>query len=40
MQHQIDAPATGTVTELPVQIGQQVDVGTVLAVVEPESESD
>jgi propionyl-CoA carboxylase alpha chain len=36
MQHQIDAPATGIVTELPVQVGQQVDVGTVLAVVESE----
>jgi propionyl-CoA carboxylase alpha chain len=34
MQHQIDAPATGVVTDLPVQPGQQVDEGTVLAVVE------
>ncbi len=40
MQHQIDAPATGVVTELPVQVGQQVDVGAVLAVVEPETRSD
>jgi propionyl-CoA carboxylase alpha chain len=39
MQHQIDAPASGIVTELPVQVGQQVDVGAVLAVVEPESEN-
>ena len=39
MQHQIDAPATGVVTELPVQVGQQVDVGAVLAVVEPETRS-
>ena len=37
MQHQIDAPAAGTVIELPVQPGEQVDVGTVLAVVEPDS---
>jgi propionyl-CoA carboxylase alpha chain len=35
MQHQIDAPIDGVVTELPVQPGQQVDVGAVLAVVEP-----
>jgi propionyl-CoA carboxylase alpha chain len=35
MQHQINAPADGTVTELPVQQGQQVDVGAVLAVVDP-----
>jgi propionyl-CoA carboxylase alpha chain len=33
MQHQIDAPATGVVTELPVRAGQQIDVGAVLAVV-------
>jgi propionyl-CoA carboxylase alpha chain len=35
MQHQIDAPANGIVTDLPVDVGQQVDVGAVLAVVEP-----
>ena len=39
MQHQIDAPASGVVTALPVQPGQQVDVGAVLAVVESESET-
>jgi propionyl-CoA carboxylase alpha chain len=33
MQHQIVAPADGVVAELPVQQGQQVDVGAVLAVV-------
>jgi propionyl-CoA carboxylase alpha chain len=33
MQHQINAPADGVVTELPVTAGQQVDVGAVLAVV-------
>ncbi len=33
MQHQINAPAAGVVAELPVQAGQQVDVGAVLAVV-------
>ena len=36
MQHQIDAPAAGVVTELPVAAGQQVDVGTVLAVIDPD----
>ena len=40
MQHQIDAPAAGVVTELPVQPAQQVDVGAVLAVIEPESTED
>ena len=33
MQHQINAPADGVVSELPVTQGQQVDVGAVLAVV-------
>jgi propionyl-CoA carboxylase alpha chain len=33
MQHEIAAPTAGTVTELPVVVGQQVDVGAVLAVV-------
>ncbi len=33
MQHQINAPADGVVTELPVKPGQQVDVGAILAVV-------
>ncbi|MCL4163084.1 UNVERIFIED_CONTAM: hypothetical protein GTU68_013052 [Idotea baltica] len=33
MQHQISAPVTGTVTELHITEGQQVDVGAVLAVV-------
>jgi len=34
MQHTIAAPYAGTVTELPVQTGQQVGAGDVLAVVE------
>jgi propionyl-CoA carboxylase alpha chain len=34
MQHTIAAPYAGTVTELPVQTGQQVGAGEVLAVVE------
>jgi len=33
MQHRIDAPSDGVVTELPVKPGQQIDVGAVLAVV-------
>jgi propionyl-CoA carboxylase alpha chain len=33
MEHAIAAPSDGTVTELPVQPGQQVEPGTVLAVV-------
>jgi len=42
MEHTIKAPASGVLTELSVTAGQQVDVGTVLAVVEaaqPEGES-
>jgi propionyl-CoA carboxylase alpha chain len=38
MQHQINAPADGVLAELPVREGQQVDVGSVLAVVTPEEE--
>ena len=33
MEHRIAAPAGGVVTELPVTVGQQVEVGTILAVV-------
>jgi propionyl-CoA carboxylase alpha chain len=33
MQHRIDAPTDGVITELHVSVGQQVDVGAVLAVV-------
>jgi propionyl-CoA carboxylase alpha chain len=36
MEHQITAPADGVVSELPVAVGQQVGVGTVLAVVAAE----
>lgn len=36
MEHTISAPTDGVVTELPVQAGQQVDVGMVLAVVSEE----
>ncbi|MQA12365.1 MAG: ATP-grasp domain-containing protein [Pseudonocardiaceae bacterium] len=34
MEHAIAAPATGVVGELPVEVGQQVDLGAVLAVLE------
>ncbi|WP_370938684.1 biotin carboxylase N-terminal domain-containing protein [Amycolatopsis sp. cg13] len=33
MEHRISAPADGVVAELPVEVGQQVEVGAVLAVV-------
>ncbi|MCK7627555.1 ATP-grasp domain-containing protein [Streptomyces sp. RS10V-4] len=33
MEHRITAPAAGTLTALPVRPGQQVEVGTLLAVV-------
>ncbi|MFS8199421.1 acetyl/propionyl/methylcrotonyl-CoA carboxylase subunit alpha [Streptomyces sp. CWNU-52B] len=36
MEHRITAPSTGTVTALHVTPGQQVEMGTVLAVVEPD----
>jgi propionyl-CoA carboxylase alpha chain len=41
MQHTISAPYAGTVTELAAAEGQQVEAGTVLAIVEavtPESD--
>jgi propionyl-CoA carboxylase alpha chain len=36
MEHPVSAPADGQIAELRVQVGQQVQVGTVLAVIEPE----
>jgi propionyl-CoA carboxylase alpha chain len=33
MEHKISAPADGVVAALPVEVGQQVEVGAVLAVV-------
>jgi propionyl-CoA carboxylase alpha chain len=38
MQHTISAPYAGTVTELPAAEGQQVEAGSVLAVVTPEAD--
>ena len=36
MEHAVSAPAPGVITELNVVVGQQVDVGSVLAVIEGE----
>jgi propionyl-CoA carboxylase alpha chain len=38
MEHLIAAPAAGVVAELPVAAGQQVEVGSVLAVVKPKED--
>ena len=38
MQHQINAPADGLVAELHVEVGRQVELGTVLAVVKEQEE--
>ncbi|QUW91997.1 biotin carboxylase N-terminal domain-containing protein [Streptomyces sp. V17-9] len=38
MEHKITAPVTGTLTELPVSPGRQVEMGTLLAVVEGDAE--
>jgi propionyl-CoA carboxylase alpha chain len=35
MEHTIAAPAAGVLSAVNVTVGQQVDVGAVLAVVEP-----
>ncbi|MCX4744675.1 acety-l/propionyl-CoA carboxylase subunit alpha [Kitasatospora sp. NBC_01287] len=40
MEHQVTAPVDGTVTELRVTTGRQVDLGTLLAVLEPDPEPD
>ena len=37
MEHVITAPVTGTLTELTAEVGRQVELGTVLAVVKEES---
>jgi propionyl-CoA carboxylase alpha chain len=36
MQHRVDAPSSGIIAELPVRAGQQVETGTVLAVISEE----
>ena len=40
MEHTITAPADGVVTQLDVSVGQQVDVGTVLARVENPAQAE
>jgi propionyl-CoA carboxylase alpha chain len=35
MQHTVTAPADGIVAELDVSVGQQVESGAVLAVIDP-----
>ncbi|MBO0840635.1 MAG: ATP-grasp domain-containing protein, partial [Sciscionella sp.] len=40
MEHQIVAPTDGTLAELNVTVGQQVDLGAVLAVVDPTAQVD
>jgi pyruvate carboxylase subunit A/propionyl-CoA carboxylase alpha chain len=39
MEHTVTAPGDGVLAELNVDVGQQVDVGTVLARVETKGES-
>ena len=40
MEHTITAPADGVLTQLDVRVGQQVEVGTVLARVESADEGE
>jgi len=40
MEHVISAPAAGILADLPVAAGQQVEVGSVLAVVKPEEDPE
>jgi len=40
MEHTIAAPSAGVVTELPVGVGNQVQIGAVLAIVQPSDASD
>ena len=40
MEHTVSAPGDGTVTEVRVQPGQQVEAGTVLVVVEETTDAD
>ncbi|RDI42358.1 acetyl/propionyl/methylcrotonyl-CoA carboxylase subunit alpha [Nocardia mexicana] len=40
MEHTITAPAAGMLAELNVTAGQQVDVGTVLAIVQPDESAE
>lgn len=40
MEHTITAPAAGVLSAVNVTVGQQVDVGAVLAVVEPAADNE
>jgi propionyl-CoA carboxylase alpha chain len=40
MEHRIDAPSAGTVSAILVEVGQQVDTGTLLATVEEAADTD
>jgi propionyl-CoA carboxylase alpha chain len=40
MEHTISAPAAGVLSALNVTVGQQVDMGAVLAVVDPVNEDN
>ena len=40
MEHAISAPADGVVSEITVSVGQQVEQGTALAVVDSESDDE
>jgi biotin carboxyl carrier protein len=40
MQHTITSPIDGVVTEIQVNVGDQVTAGDVLAVVEPPAHDD
>jgi biotin carboxyl carrier protein len=39
MEHHISAPEDGTITEVLVAVGQQVENGTALMVLEPDEDS-
>jgi propionyl-CoA carboxylase alpha chain len=39
MEHHISAPEDGTITEVLVALGQQVEKGTALMVLEPDGEA-
>jgi propionyl-CoA carboxylase alpha chain len=40
MEHTVAAPASGAVSEVRVQAGQQVEAGAVLVVVEETTDAD
>jgi propionyl-CoA carboxylase alpha chain len=40
MEHEVAAPASGTVVEISVSVGQQVEQGATLAVVEDQSQGE